>query len=159
MLRGFGWLLAVLLLVAGSLWIYPHLKSGTVPGNGDAFSRNEPSDATGGDGSSDKYGSSAPIAIPAAVPAPAPVAAAPQPPATQAAMPYATAAPPSDSIAPNPANGMAFGGNGKYQWYRQGNLTWRIDTTNGTSCIDFATMEEWHKPIVSSHGCGNSRRS
>jgi len=62
--------------------------------------------------------------------------------------------PTSDSVPANPANGARFSGSGTYQWYRQGNLTWRVDTASGRSCIDYATMEEWRKPIVSSHGCG-----
>ena len=62
--------------------------------------------------------------------------------------------PTADSVPPNPANGARFSGSGSYQWYRQGNLTWRVDTVNGRSCIDYATMEEWRKPIVTSHGCG-----
>ena len=66
----------------------------------------------------------------------------------------ATNLPASDSVPPNPANGARFTASGSYQWYRQGNLTWRVDTVSGHSCIDYATMEEWHKPIVSSHGCG-----
>jgi len=64
--------------------------------------------------------------------------------------------PVSDTIAPNPPNGLAFGGTGKFQWYRQGNLTWRVNTASGTTCIAFATMEEWQKPIVYRHGCGNA---
>jgi hypothetical protein len=63
--------------------------------------------------------------------------------------------PVSDTVAPNAPNGLAFGGTGKFQWYRQGNLTWRVDTASGTSCIAFATMDEWRKPIVYTHGCGN----
>ena len=63
-------------------------------------------------------------------------------------------APAYDTAAPNAANGMRFGGSGSYQWYRQGNLTWRVDTTTGHSCIVYATMEEWRKQIVMSHGCG-----
>jgi hypothetical protein len=62
--------------------------------------------------------------------------------------------PTTDSVAPNPSNGMRFAGSGSYQWYRQGNLTWRVDTTTGRSCIIYATMEEWRKQIVMSHGCG-----
>ncbi len=71
-----------------------------------------------------------------------------------------TALPPSlpvaDSIAPNPPNGNIFAGTGAYQWYRQGNLTWRVNSKNGSACIAFATMEEWQKSIVSIHGCGRS---
>ena len=62
--------------------------------------------------------------------------------------------PVTDTLAPNAPNGMAFGGKGTYQWYRQGNLTWRLDTVSGRSCIVYATMEEWRKQIVMAHGCG-----
>lgn len=64
--------------------------------------------------------------------------------------------PASDTLSPNAPTGMAFGGSGKFQWYRQGNLTWRINTQTGATCIDFATMDEWAKPIVYSHGCGSA---
>jgi hypothetical protein len=77
----------------------------------------------------------------------------PQQPVAQATT---MAAPASDSISPNPANGMAYAGSGKFQVYRQGNLTWRVDTATGHACILFATMEEWKKPIVYSNGCNNN---
>jgi len=77
-------------------------------------------------------------------PAPAPTYAAP------------VGMPMSDSQSANAPNGMRFGGSGKYQWYRQGNLTWRIDTASGRSCIIYATQEEWLKQIVYSHGCGRN---
>jgi hypothetical protein len=64
--------------------------------------------------------------------------------------------PARDSEPPNAPNDMRFAGSGTYQWYRQGNLTWRIDTTTGRSCIIYATMEEWRKQIVMSHGCGRT---
>jgi hypothetical protein len=54
----------------------------------------------------------------------------------------------------NAPDGMRFGGSGAYVLYRQGDLTYRVDTVTGSSCIAFATMEEWRKPIVYSHGCG-----
>ena len=88
------------------------------------------------------------------------VSASPEIPATQpaAAPPMAQPAsgpmPAMDSQSPNAPNGMRFGGSGTYQWYRQGNLTWRVDTASGRSCIIYATMEEWQKQIVLSHGCG-----
>jgi hypothetical protein len=59
-----------------------------------------------------------------------------------------------DTISPNPPNGMVFSGTGKYQLYRQGNLTWRVNTETGQSCIIFATDEEWKKPKVYRAGCG-----
>ena len=70
-----------------------------------------------------------------------------------AMMQPAAAAPATDSIAPNPPNGQIFAGTGHFQVYRQGNLTWRLNTDNGTSCILFATLEEWRKELVYSHGC------
>ena len=67
----------------------------------------------------------------------------------------ASAPPPAtDSQGANNPNNMRFGGSGSYQWYRQGNLTYRVDTVSGTSCIAYATMDEWRKQIVYSHGCG-----
>ena len=78
---------------------------------------------------------------------------APYPPAAQT-MATPVGMPVSDSQSANAPNGMRFGGSGTYQWYRQGDLTWRIDTTNGRSCIIYATLEEWRKNIVYSHGCG-----
>ncbi len=64
--------------------------------------------------------------------------------------------PMTDSRSPNAPNELRFAGSGAYQWYRQGNLTWRIDTASGRSCIIYATMEEWQKSIVVSHGCGRT---
>ncbi|HEY0307228.1 MAG TPA: hypothetical protein VGB94_03650 [Acidobacteriaceae bacterium] len=69
--------------------------------------------------------------------------------------PHAATIPTSDSIAPNPPDNMKFAGTGRYQLYRQGNLTWRLDTDSGLTCILFATDEEWRKPRVASQGCGN----
>ncbi len=59
----------------------------------------------------------------------------------------------TDSIAPNPPNGMTFGGSGHYQLYRQGELTWRLNTDTGVTCVIFATDEEWRKPKVYKAGC------
>lgn len=66
------------------------------------------------------------------------------------------AAPATDSEAPDAPNGMRFAGSGRFQVYRQGNLTWRVNTDDGSSCILFATNEEWRKPVVYNHGCPNS---
>lgn len=66
------------------------------------------------------------------------------------------AVPETDSISPNPPNGMTFAGSGRFQLYRQGNITWRLDTESGRTCIIFATDEEWRKPKVYKAGCGKS---
>ncbi len=63
--------------------------------------------------------------------------------------------PATDSIPANPPNGMVFSGTGRYQLYRQGSITWRLDTDTGHTCIIFATDEEWRLARVYSHGCGN----
>lgn len=71
---------------------------------------------------------------------------------TQSAQP-GTGVPTADTISPNPPNGMTFAGSGRYQLYRQGNITWRLDTDTGRSCVLFATDEEWKKPRVYRTGC------
>jgi hypothetical protein len=73
---------------------------------------------------------------------------------TQAGQSAQGTIPEGDTINPNPPNGMKFAGTGKYQLYRQGNITWRLNTDTGQSCIIFATDEEWKKPRVYRAGCG-----
>jgi hypothetical protein len=65
-----------------------------------------------------------------------------------------SAVPASDTITRNPPNGMIFAGTGKYQLYRQGDITWRLNTDSGEACILFATDSEWSKRKVYSRGCG-----
>jgi len=65
--------------------------------------------------------------------------------------------PTSDSLAPNPPNRVAFGGTGKYMWYRQGDITWRVNSDTGASCVAFATMQEWARPIIYQNGCDSRR--
>jgi hypothetical protein len=160
MLRALGWLLAMIVLVGGGWWLYTHIGSRAVSTSGDVFPRDASSDPPD---AKDDVGSPAPAnPAPASVapalttvtntPAPAPQPAVPSP---AAAKPTASL-PVSDSIPRDPPIGMAFGGSGKYQWYRQGDITWRIDTISGAACIDFATMDQWARPIVYSHGCRRS---
>jgi hypothetical protein len=75
-------------------------------------------------------------------------------PVTSGGAPAGGPLPTSDSQIPNAPNNLHFGGSGAYQWYRQGNITYRVDTVSGSSCIAYATLEEWRKQIVYSHGCG-----
>jgi hypothetical protein len=51
--------------------------------------------------------------------------------------------------------GMVFTGKGRYQLYRQGKITWRLDTDTGYACILLATEAEWRKQRVYSNGCDN----
>ncbi len=72
----------------------------------------------------------------------------------QPSFPQPSMTPPTnDSQSALAPNGAAFSGSGRYQFYRQGNLTWRLDTDTGTACVLFATNEEWRKPQVYRRGC------
>lgn len=62
--------------------------------------------------------------------------------------------PNSDSIPRNPPNGLAFAGSGKFQLYRQGDITWRLNTQTGDACILFATDTQWRLHRVYQAGCG-----
>ena len=134
----------------------------TADGQSDHKIHTASEDATAAATGTTEVGPAASTVSSPATPAPVAPAAAPLPAAqTQPATGYTVSSgaapsnlPMTDSVPPNPANGARFTGSGSYQWYRQGNLTWRVDTVSGRSCIDYATMEEWRKPIVSSHGCG-----
>ena len=66
----------------------------------------------------------------------------------------AIAVPASDTIPRNPPSGVAFAGTGKYQLYRQGDITWRLNTNTGQACILFATDTQWSRPRVYAQGCG-----
>jgi hypothetical protein len=66
----------------------------------------------------------------------------------------AATVPSGDTISPNPPNGEVFAGKGRYQLYRQGSITWRLDTNTGRACVIFATDAEWKKPRVYRAGCG-----
>ncbi|MDE1175492.1 MAG: hypothetical protein PW789_02690 [Edaphobacter sp.] len=79
-----------------------------------------------------------------------------QPQVTQSQQPTAENTPANDTIRPNPPNGMTFAGSGRYQLYRQGNLTWRLDTETGHTCVLFATDGEWRKAKVYRAGCGRN---
>ncbi len=151
--------LVVALIVAMGFYFgcnrYGPKRSGA---NGDVFSSDPMTDRT-------KVNTEAPAAPPSATKAgetesPAPNGqleqpAAPPEPAQTPLSDRTPTAPATDTISPNPPNGMVFSGTGKYQLYRQGNLTWRLNTETGQSCIIFATDEEWKKPRVYRAGCGN----
>jgi hypothetical protein len=42
---------------------------------------------------------------------------------------------------------------GRFQVYRQGDLTWRLDTQTGETCVLLATNAEWRKPQIYKNGC------
>ena len=61
--------------------------------------------------------------------------------------------PTADSIPREAPNGALYAAAGKYQLYRQGDLTWRLDTDTGWACVIFATDTQWSKPRVWREGC------
>ncbi len=69
----------------------------------------------------------------------------------------ATAQPSQDSQSPLAPDGQPFTGSGRFQFYRQGNITWRLDTETGHACVIFATDEEWRKPKVYRRACGSGK--
>src|ERR1700739_4564421 len=52
---------------------------------------------------------------------------------TQSQQPVPANAPGTDTINPNPPDGVRFGGSGRYQLYRQGDITWHPKTRKGVS--------------------------
>jgi hypothetical protein len=62
--------------------------------------------------------------------------------------------PASQSLSRNPPDRTLLAGTGRYELYRQGDITWRMDTATGQACVLFATEAMWRKPLVYSHGCG-----
>ena len=63
--------------------------------------------------------------------------------------------PASERINRNPPNGLVAAGTGKFELYRQGDLTFRLNTETGEACVLFATEAQWSKTLVYEHGCGN----
>ncbi len=76
--------------------------------------------------------------------------------ANSAGVPAPVEVPAHDSEPANAPNGMRFAGAGTYQWYRQGDLTYRIDTATGKSCVLYATKRQWRDPLVYNNGCGKT---
>lgn len=127
---------------------------------GDVFSGESSAQKVGtrDETSDDRSSSSEKVVYPAATPGQGAQPAAPADggtQTTQSMQPAPTTAPGSDTISPNPPNGMVFSGTGRYQLYRQGDITWRLDTDTGRTCIIFATDEQWKKPRVYRAGCGS----
>jgi hypothetical protein len=92
--------------------------------------------------------------VPSATPAPVPAATRP---ATLSPSRQATGKVPSlDSIPREAPNGALYAAAGKYQLYRQGDLTWRLNTDTGWACVIFATDTQWSKSRVWREGCRTS---
>jgi len=145
------WLMLAGVLVLGYLG-YRNWSQGRAMMSGEV--KNGPSEPGDAAATSETLPAPVPAARPSA-PAKAPASDTSSPQATLAAA-VPAAIPASDTIASNPPNGLAYAGAGRFEVYRQGDLTWRIDTQTGRACIIFATNEEWRKPEVYRRGCGSS---
>jgi len=65
------------------------------------------------------------------------------------------ALPSSETLPLTPPSGIVTAGSGRFQLYRQGDLTFRLNTDTGQACVLFATEIQWRKPLVYDHGCAN----
>jgi len=107
-------------------------------------------------------GGTAKLSTPAPDAGPTPASDAGAEPATPSGLPEPQAQPPvvatpvADTLPRNPPNGMAYKGTGKFLLYRQGDITWRLDTDTGRACIIFATDTQWSHTRVWDSGCGAS---
>jgi hypothetical protein len=166
--RIFAILLMVAAVIGGAFW-YVHWSKERAMNNGEVFVRDQPEENT------------KPAAAPAPVAAvgePAPLqevatggAAAPSgqqthgsaepntpavPVASAVRVKPARAVPVSDTLSRNPPNGMRIASSGRYQLYRQGDITWRLNTETGDACILLATDAQWQKARVYENGCGGA---
>jgi len=64
--------------------------------------------------------------------------------------------PAAETLSRNPPNRTILAGTGRFELYRQGDITWRMDTASGQACVLLATEAMWRKPLVYEHGCGGS---
>jgi hypothetical protein len=62
--------------------------------------------------------------------------------------------PASQTLSRNPPDRTLLAGTGRYELYRQGDITWRMDTASGQACVLFATPAMWRRTLVYNHGCG-----
>ena len=140
----------VMLIALGAIW-YVHRARMRALNSGDVYVREQPSEKA------KPVEPPAPsVSQPSAAPevatsTPTPSEATPTP---KPAQPQTLAVPASDSIPRNPPNGAVFAGTGKFQLYRQGDITWRLNSETGEACILFATDAQWHKTRIYQHGCG-----
>ena len=60
----------------------------------------------------------------------------------------------SETLGRHPSNGiLAAAGKSKFELYRQGDLTFRLNTETGDACVLLATQDQWSNTVVYSHGC------
>jgi hypothetical protein len=146
MKRNFFILLIAATVILGELW-YVHWSKTRAMNSGDVYVLDQP-----GDAAQPKTAKNQP-AHPQEK-SPETTASTPATPAGQA-QEEASVTAPSDTISRNPPNRVLIAGTGKYALYRQGDITWRLNTDTGQACIIFATETQWRKMLVYQHGCGS----
>jgi hypothetical protein len=158
--------IAVALILLGFLYVgYTNyddrraVSSGTVYSNDPSSSKHKTDDVSSTDSRDATRNTGQTIVYP--TPSQTPTTVVPSDQTTQPGTPgggmQASGAPANDTLAPNAPNGVRFSGTGKYLLYRQGDITYRLDTDTGFSCVLFATDEQWKKPRVYRDGCGNKK--
>lgn len=65
--------------------------------------------------------------------------------------------PASETLSRNPPDRTILAGTGRFELYRQGDITWRMDTATGQACVLFATEAMWRRSLVYEHGCALTR--
>jgi hypothetical protein len=63
--------------------------------------------------------------------------------------------PAANALNPHPPSGFVTPATQKFALYRQGDLTYRLNTQSGQACVLLASEDLWRKPLVYQHGCGN----
>jgi hypothetical protein len=142
MQRIFGFLIVIVLVIVGVVW-YFHWSNTRAMNTGEVHVRQQPAET-------------AKSAIPEGGPAKQPtdqseVAQTDQNPQAQSGV-YNL--PATETLSRNPPNRTILAGTGRFELYRQGDITWRMDTATGKACVLFATEAMWRKSLVYDHGCG-----
>ena len=144
-MRRIFWIIAFVALVAVGIRWYVHRAKLRALNSGAVYVKEQPN------------GPAKPLKPQQTKPAPVPETATTTPPSQSSApvVPQPPTPPPSDTIPRNPPNGLAFAGTGKFQLYRQGDITWRLNTDTGDACILFATDTQWSRTRVYRNGCAS----
>jgi hypothetical protein len=148
MQRIFRFLLIIVVVIVGVVW-YFHWSSTRAMNSGEVHVRQQPTEtakSTAPEGSSPNQ--SAQQADQSANPE---VAQADQTRLQSQSGVYTL--PASQTLSPTPPDRTIIAGTGRYELYRQGDITWRMDTATGKACVLFATEAMWRRSLVFEHGC------
>jgi hypothetical protein len=137
----FRLLLVAAAIILGVLW-FAHWSRTRALNSGAVHVRNQPPDSSS-KSPAPETASDNPAAPPSAI--------VPQQPGPISTLPA------GDTLSPHPPSGFNSPSAQKYALYRQGDLTYRLNTQSGQACVLLATDTLWRKPLVYQHGCGATR--